>query len=255
MAGPLLGSVWAASHLNLRRLLHSLESENRASSPLSTQPAAADSTGTTVPRLPYTLPHSASHRLSDLAETTITRWHILRSELAPSLPLAFGGFFFSLVLAAQLGRSTLLAAAASLFCALSLISSQQVPRRNPGLQVSLPVFFAWLLGHSVCGNLHVTSAIAAAAFALVFADLSYCYENAPGSHVAWRSLFQLITVGCLIFIRQPLVAGLVALLISPHWLLLPLLQRVDTRERYFQALQPALLASGLLAAAALGYAP
>jgi len=126
---------------------------------------------------------------------------------------------------------------------------------------------AWLLGHSAFHNLHPVSIWAAGCYSAWFYGCT-AFGSKPESKdrgLFWRVAAQTGAVASLIIMRQPLVAAVVAILITPQILLLPLRDSPSTKDhrglarneqghqQYFGALQVPLIASMILTALALGY--
>lgn len=262
LVGPLLGTAWAAStqtrwrHSRLepsaQNLAPQLEEASRPWQDLA---------------LPYTLPGSASHRLAVRLATASARWQVLQQSLGRPLLLLVVSSTFALTVAAQLGSQSLALVIVSLAaaCSIGCRESRGTPWR--WLSVAAPICIAWLVGHAAFHNLHPISIWAAGCYSAWFYGCS-ALGSKPESidrGLFWRVAAQSGVVTSLIIVRQPLVAAVVAILITPQILLLPLrdsqtndnhrgLARAEQgHQPYSRALQVPLVASMILTALALGY--
>jgi hypothetical protein len=262
LVGPLLGIVWAAStHARWRELLR--DDSPGGNAPDSVVPS--ESWQSTA--LPYTLPGSGSHRLAVWIAAASTRWRTLEPHLGKPLVQLFAGTVFSLTVAAQLGRHNLALAGGSLLVA-HVGALGRVRRASHGLvSVSLPVLIAWLSGHAAFNSIHPLSAVVGLGFsvALFGCFAVYKHPERPIRGLVWQIGAQLVPIASLGIIRQPLMAAIVALLVTPQLLLIPLLQPSTSKAasihmvtgcgqaKYFHAVQFQLMLSMFLTALALGY--
>jgi hypothetical protein len=123
----------------------------------------------------------------------------------------------------------------------------------------VPLALAWLLGQAAFGTIRPVSVVVAAAFAMTLSASILLREQASqhSSALVWQVMPQIVVAACLVFVRQPLSAAAVALLVTPQLLLVPLLSSrghsAPARDRYFDSIQLPLLLSMILTALALGY--
>jgi hypothetical protein len=242
LAGPLLGTAWAAATRNGWR-------EDVPDDP----PGESE----VVASLPYTLPGSASAALSARLSALAGWWQRVEPRLGRPLVQLAVSAVFALAVAAQLGGQSLAIALASLLVAGGGGLLRPRWTRHAVVSHALPVLGAWLLGHAAFAGIAPLSALAAVAFSWVVAGLADL-DRSPGS-VARKALSTAapwaLAVSAVIAAMQPLAAALVALLGSLPLLLAPLLDSDGGRARYFRALQLALAVSMIAAALALGYTP
>jgi hypothetical protein len=174
---------------------------------------------------------------------------------------------FSLTVAAQLGAHSLALAGCSLLAAY--VGGLGLERRDSnGLAtVSLPMLIAWLSGHAAFSSLHPLSVVVAAGFAAALFGCSLVgkHPEQPSKGLIWQIGAQLLPVASLSAIRQPIIAAIVALLVTPQLLMIPLPQSSANkgmprnvgagggRARYFAGVQVQLMLSMFLTALALGY--
>jgi hypothetical protein len=248
LAGPLLGLAWGAV---LSLLKGSSTLIYRWASMADDPPANAASS--TVAKLPYTLPGSASHRLARRLATVLAWWQQAKTDLQRPLLQMTVSTVFALAVAAQLGRASAGLTALGLLAAHASGLSQRHWGLSPAALVSLPLLLAWLLGHAVFSVLRPASAIVAASFALSLAGSFALYRGLKP--LAWQIAPQVIAAASLVLVKQPVAAAVVALLGTPQLLLVSLLASPANRERYFSSVQFYLAASTFIAALALGYKP
>ena len=236
LVGPLLGIVWA------------LGAHVAWPSPADLPPGEHIRP---VRKLPFTQPGSPSSRLSRWIALTQAQWDTVRPVLArPALQLAVSTLG-ALVVAAQLGRQPFFVTATQLAIVYLSVLTQKRWASNLLFSVALPVFLAWLLGHSLYHSLTIATVVVGASFALALYAHNRLSESRPG--LLWLSLAQALTCSALVFIKQPVVAAIVGLLATLQFLLLPLLESEQGRHTYFSAVQVHLVASMILSALALGY--
>jgi hypothetical protein len=262
LVGPLLGVVWAAS--TQKRWAELLTDDPPAgSAPASLVPTASwRNTG-----LPYTLPGSVSHRLAVWMSVASARWRTMESQLGKPLVQLLGGTVFSLTVGAQLGPQNLALVGSSLLLAYVGGLGRVRWASNDLVTTSLPILIAWLSGHVAFNSLHPLSALVATGFAVVFFGCHLVDEHPeqPTKGLVWQAGAQILPIAGLIAAKQPIIAALVALLVTPQLLLIPLLQppantgmslhaeAERAQVHYFHALQLQLMLSMFLTALALGH--
>nr|MBC7245448.1 hypothetical protein [Chloroflexota bacterium] len=240
LAGPLLGTVWGAM-MRVRQHIKVLcnLSGNTESNPILT--------------LPYTLSGSTSYRLGVRLSLLSQWWQEAESVVSRPLVQLAASTIFSLTVAAELGRPSLIFAALGIIFAYTMGFSRGRWVFHPVFSISVPLFLNWLLGHVAFAALQPISVVMAASFAFVFCG---CFlSNRTGQSVAWQLVPQVVVVVGLVASGQPVIAAIVTLLASSQLLLIQLLWRPERRKQYFQAIQWQLAGSMLLAALALGYKP
>jgi hypothetical protein len=244
VAGPLLGTAWAACTRNEWR--EQLPDDPRG-----------NANGKAVTSLPYTLPGSASAALSARLSALGSWWQRVEPRLGRPLVQLATSTVFALALAAQLGQQSLVVALASLVVAY--VSGLLGPRwaHDPVVSPTLSVLGAWLLGHAAYAQITPLSALAALGFSLAIGCLSALNRRrgSVGQNALWLAVPWAAAVASLIGVMQPVAAALVALLVTPPLLLAPLLETDLGRAQYFRTVQLPLAASMIIAALALGYTP
>lgn len=240
LAGPLLGTVWAASACVRQQV-----------APWDYLPSDVESRSTFV--LPYTIAGSMSYRLAMRLSLLAVWWQGAKLALGRTIAQWMVGVVFSLAVAAQLGQRSLVVVALGLVMAhiVGFVHGPRILRSL--LSISVPLCFAWLLGHVVFATLHPMSALVAASFALVFFGCFMTSETSQGLIV--QAVPQAVVVASLIACNEPMTAVAVALLASPQLLLAQLLKLPGQCGQYFRAIQWHLAVSMILTALALGHKP
>lgn len=183
---------------------------------------------------PYTLPGSLADRLIRGAEERLSWWSSVwpRFEaplagLAFALPLAF-------VLAILLGRSVLLLIAVALIL-VAWESLRLHGGREPSrlLRASYAGGVAWLVGYLAFRPLIPQGAIQrhgeAFLWALVYTGLLHAFQSIDKGErdkgVRILNLVQILGVAVLVLTKEPILAGVMALLLLPQMLLQPVFKR------------------------------
>jgi chlorophyll synthase len=199
--------------------------------------------------LPYTAPGSPSHRLGRrLAWWRAAFWPRLGSALlglVVALPL-------TLTLAIILGqRAIILTSAALAIMVLALLHARRHSAPPLSLRAILEMGFAWLAGHIAFGPLTLWSFLLATCYTVAYHS---CLKLAVNGGKRWSTLLkvsQAAVIALLIFLRQPVVAGVVGLLLLPQMLLQPFLGQGEVELWYLRQTRPFLMAGMLLAALAI----
>jgi len=203
--------------------------------------------------LPYSAPGSPSHRIFGRLGWTKTWW---RAVFWPRLGTALLGLVvvlpLTLVLAIILGqRVIILTSAALAIMVLALLRARRHSAPPPSLRAILEMGFAWLAGHIAFGPLTLWSFLLAAFYTVAYHS---CLELARNSERRWLTLLkvsQAAAIALLIYLRQPVVAGVVGLLLLPQMLLQPFLGQGQVELWYLRRTGPFLMAGMLLAALAV----
>ncbi len=209
--------------------------------------------GASLTALPYTAPGSPSHHV-------FGRWSQMRAwgrgafrsrsgsallGLAVALPL-------TLILAVILGqRVIILTVAALAIMVLALLRARRHSSPPPSSRAILEMGFAWLAGHTAFGPLTLKSFLLAALYTVAYYS---CLRLATGSEKRWLVLLkvtQAAVIAILIFLKQPVIAGVVGLLLLPQMLLQPFLSQGEMALWYLRRTGPFLMAGMLLAALAV----
>ena len=249
LAGPLLAVAWRASG----RIRSSMELAAESANDAPQKPFGY---------IPYTLPGSASYRLTTRLGAVSAWLQRVSSELKMSLLRLGAGTLFSLVVAAELGQRTLAITAGALLYIYARIlgrrrwAAQRSGSRAQGaasqlLDHSLPIFLTWLIGHATYAAIRAESVLVALCFALVLHGCSQVQRTAQD--LLRLLLPQVVVVIYLVIAGQPVTAAGVTLLASSQVLWLPLLQIPAGRTKYFRAVRAPLAIAMLLTAWALGY--
>ena len=201
------------------------------------------------PGIPYTLPGSASHRVSAWLLRFETRWKHAGPRVGRPLVQWFVAALFSLVVALELGQQPFMLTAAGL--AIVLAMGLGLRNQGPAAFSILPALFAWCLGHATHAALTPASVAIAASFGWTFYA---CQQVDRDAAPPVRQVIPQASVACvLVATKQPIAAAIVASLALPNLLLWPLLEQDSGHSVYFRALQVALAASMAVAALAAGY--
>lgn len=182
-----------------------------------------------LPALPYTLPGSSSYRFRRFLTETISRWRTTLWPLWGSsvLDLTLSSAF-ALLVAALLGFGPLVLTIVALLvtvCRLVLLRSQQAGTLALGSCVlaGLP----WLMGYAAFGQVTFSTGRRGVMVALLLAGLYalafYSYQLLSRERAArgavLLNLAQAATAGVLVIQKQPILAGMVGLLLLPQVLL------------------------------------
>jgi hypothetical protein len=197
--------------------------------------------------LPYTAQGSPSHRIF----SRLGRMRAWRRQspgfagLVVALPL-------TLILAIILGQRVIIVTVAALaIMVLAFLGARRHGATPPSLRAILEMGLAWLAGHTVFAPLTLWSFLLA-----IFYTLAYhsCLKLATKSGKRWPSLLkvsQAAVIVLLVYLRQPIVAGVMGLLLLPQMLLRPFLGQGEAELWYLQRTRPFLMAGMLLAALAI----
>lgn len=203
--------------------------------------------------LPYTAPGSLSHRIfGRLHRTRAWGRVIFWPRLGPALLGLVVTLPLALVLATILGqRVIILTLAASAIMLLALILARRSITAPLSLRAILEMGLAWLAGHTAFGPLSWWSFLLATLYVVAY----HSYLKLPGnSEQRWLTLLevsQAVVVVVLIYLRQPLVAGVVGLLLLPQTFLYSLLDQSEEKLWLLQRTRPFLMIGMLLAALAV----
>ncbi|NIN69751.1 MAG: hypothetical protein GTO63_34720 [Anaerolineae bacterium] len=247
LADSLLGSVWSVVNSDLRVA--------------EGAPTGNPGRKTPVPSLPYTLPGSASARFFEFLSKRMAWW---RSTVWPQkgnlvLGLAFNSLLALLVSALLGGVPVLLTAIALALagCRLVLRSSREGVRLALGscFLAGLP----WLLGYTSFGDLGSLGSepgvtVEALAMAAIYALAYHSYQvlSAEGlsGGAALLNLAHVTAAAMLVVVKQPILAGGVALLFLPQLLLQPALLTTHDGLGYLRQVQAPTMAAMMVTALA-----
>ncbi len=247
LVDSLLGTVWSVVTSD-RRILGASEGGNPGQK--SSQSA-----------LPYTLPGSLGYRFFDFLSEIVTGWRAtLRSEAGSSLLTFIFGSLFALVVAALLGKGPLLLTGLALLIAawrLALPGSREVMRL--ALASCFLGGLAWLMGYATFCDLASLSGerslmgkplVLAAVYAVAF----HAYQLLGGGRFAkgatLLNLAQIAAATALVVVRQPILAGVVGLLLLPQMLLQPSLLSTGDGLWYLRRVQVFTMATMMVTAVA-----
>lgn len=247
LADSLLGTVWRLAASN-RWALAAGESGN---------PGQKGAT----PTLPYTLPGSAGYRVSSFLGERIARW---RSSIWPRfgssvLGLAFNSFF-ALLVAALLGAGPLSLAGVALLIAGWRLA---VPGAREGIRLGLASCFLaglpWLMGYvifrdlSLVGNqpdLVAKALVWAGIYAAAFHAYQLLSRETLSRGAGLLNLAHLAAAAILVIVKQPILAGIVALVWLPQVLLQPLMLSTGDGLWYLGRVQAFTMAAMMVTALA-----
>ena len=203
--------------------------------------------------LPYTAPGSPSHRIFGRLSRKLTWWRaVFWPRLGPALLGLVVALPLTLVLAIILGqRVIILTVAALAIMVLALIRARRHSAPPLSLRAILEMGLAWLAGHIAFGPLTLWSLLLATLYAVAYHS---CLKLATNSERRWLTLLKVsqgAVIALLIYLRQPVVAGVVGLLLLPQMLLQPFLDQGEVELWYLRRTGPFLMAGMLLAALAI----
>jgi len=158
----------------------------------------------------------------------------------------------TLILAIILGqRAIILTIAALAIMVLALIRARRNSAPPLSLRAILEMGLAWLAGHTAFGPLSLWSFLLATLYVVAYHS---CLKLARNSEKRWLALLkvsQAAVIFLLIYLRQPVVAGVVGLLLLPQTLLQPFLDQGEEELWYLRRTGPFLMIGMLLAALAI----
>jgi chlorophyll synthase len=203
--------------------------------------------------LPYTAPGSPSHRIFGRLGRMKTWW---QAVFWPRLGTALLGLVvalpLTLVLAIILGqRVIILTAAALAIMVLALLRARRHSTPPASLRAILEMGFAWLAGHTAFGPLTPWSFLLAALYVVAYHSCLDLARNGERRRLTLLKVSQAAVISCLIYLRQPVVAGVVGLLLLPQMLLQPFLGQGQVELWYLRRTCPFLMAGMLVAAQAI----
>ncbi|MBL7183800.1 MAG: hypothetical protein ISS50_05055 [Anaerolineae bacterium] len=203
--------------------------------------------------LPYTAPGSPSHRIFGRLGRMKAWWRaVFWPRLGPALLGLVVALPLTLVLAIILGqRVIILTSAALAIMVLALIRARRHSVPPLSLRAILEMGLAWLAGHIAFGPLTLWSLLLATLYAVAYHS---CLKLATNSERRWLTLLKVsqgAVIALLIYLRQPVVAGVVGLLLLSQMLLQPFLDQGEVELWYLRRTGPFLMAGMLLAALAI----
>jgi len=203
--------------------------------------------------LPYTAPGSPSHRVFSRLGRKLDWW---RAVLWPRHGPAFVGLVaalpLTLILAIILGqRVIILTVAALALMVLALLRTRRHSAPPLSLQAILEMGLAWLAGHTAFGSLTWWSFLLAILYTVAYHSCLKLAKNGGKPSLILLKASQAAVVALLICLRQPVVAGVVGLLLLPQMLLQPFLDQGQVELWYLRRTRPFLMAGMLLAALAI----
>jgi hypothetical protein len=235
LADPVLGSVWTlATDIGKRRL-----PQRRRGNPGNQSSMMA---------LPYTAPGSVGHRASSFVARTATRW---RSTIWPQVgSLVVGLGFLSLVallMAAVLGRGPLVVTVVALgVAAAALLDARSRATVRAGVASCFLAGLPWLIGYTALSGATLekqgpVALVQVLVWPALYAMSWYAYRSL-GEQRSYKgalllSLAHVLAVALLVVVRQPLMAGAVAVFLLPQLLLQPELLRVGDGLWYLRRAQ------------------
>jgi hypothetical protein len=214
-------------------------------------PSQAQEASLTAP--PYTAPGSPSHRTFGWLGQRLAWW---RAVFWPRLGSALLGLVvalpLTLALAIILGqRAIILTSAALATTVLALLRARRHGMPPLSLRAILEMGFAWLAGHIAFGPLTLWSFLIAISYTVTYHSCLSLAKDRGRRSLTLLKVSQAAVVTVLIFLRQPVVAGVVGLLLLPQMLLQPFLGQGEVELWYLRWTRPFLMAGMLLAALAI----
>jgi len=202
--------------------------------------------------LPYTATGSPSHRFFGRLGRRLAWW---RAALWPRQGSAVVGLAVVLpltfVLAVVLGqRVIVLTVAALAIVMLAFLRARRHSVSPLSLRAILEMGLAWLAGHTAFGPLTWWSFVLAILYTVAYHNCLKLAANSGKHSLVPLKLSQAAVIALLIFLRQPVVAGVVGLSLLPQMLLQPFLGQGEVELWYLRRTGPFLMAGMLLAALA-----
>ncbi|MFQ5812766.1 MAG: hypothetical protein ACE5I2_06205 [Anaerolineae bacterium] len=203
--------------------------------------------------LPYTAPGSLSHRIFSRLGRKLAWWRaVFWPRQGPALLGLVVTLPLTLVLAIILGqRVIILTVAALAIMVLALLRARRHSAPPPSLRAILEMGFAWLAGHTAFGSLTLWSFLLATLYTMTYHSCLRLAENSGKRWLILLNVSQAAVIALLIFLRQPVVAGVVGLLLLPQMLLQPFLGQGEVGLWYLRRTRPFLMAGMLLATLAI----
>ena len=203
--------------------------------------------------LPYTAPGSASHRAFSWLGRKLAWW---RAVFWPRLGSALLGLVvalpLTLALAIILGqRAIILTSAALAITVLALLRAHRHSAPPLSLRAILEMGFAWLAGHIAFGPLTLWSFLIAVSYTVAYHSCLNLAKDSRRRSLTLLKVSQAAVIAVLISLRQPVVAGVVGLLLLAQMLLQPFLGQGEVELWYLRRTRPFLMAGMLLAALAV----
>jgi hypothetical protein len=247
LVDSLLGTVWALASAGPSVLATSEGGNPEQKASLS------------VP--PYSLPGSFGYRFFGSLSQRVSLWRSALSSRAgsPLLSLIFNSLS-GLVVAALLGGGPLLLTGVALVVAvlcLALSPSQEAVRITLGSFFSAGL--AWLMGYTIFYNLAALSSdrtlvgkplLWAAIFAVAFHAYQLLSHGSLAKGATLLNLAQLTSIALLTIVKQPILAGIVGLLLLPQMLLQPSLLSMGDGLWYLRRVQVFTMAAMMVTAVA-----
>ncbi len=216
LGDPLLGTIWREASI--------------IASPSNPSPLSEGSKARLSP-LPYTLPGSLADSLFHWAEERLSWW----SSVWPRFEAPLAGLAFALplvfVLAILLGQSVLLLVAVALILvAWEFLRLHGGRRPSRLLRASYAGGVAWLVGYLAFGpQIAIQRHGEALLWTLIYTGVLYAFQSIDkgerGKGVRVLNLVQIFGVVVLVLTKEPILAGVAALLLLPQMLLQPVFKR------------------------------
>ena len=203
--------------------------------------------------LPYTAPGSPSHRIFSRLGQKLAWWRAVfwprqgsaLLGLAVALPL-------TLVLAVIVGRRVIILTTAALaIMVLALLRTRRHSVPPLSLRAILEMGLAWLAGHTAFAPLTLRSFLLATLYTVAYHNCLKLATNSGKRSLTLLKASQAAVIALLVFLKQPVVAGVVGLLLLPQMLLQPFLDQGEVELWYLRRTRPFLMAGMLLAALAI----
>jgi hypothetical protein len=198
--------------------------------------------------LPYTLPGSVGHRFSTFAGHAVIRW---QSTIWPRVGTSILGLgllcLVALLVAASLGSVVVLITAIALGVAgAALVDARSGGRLRGVLGSAFLAGLPWLLGYTALsdhgpaqGGLVSLAQVLVwpALYAATWRAYQWLDEEESDKGIVLLSVAQVLAVAVLVVVKQPIAAGVVALLLLPQLLLQPSLRQGADGPWYLRSVQ------------------
>ncbi len=203
--------------------------------------------------LPYTTPGSLSYRAFSWLNRKWAWWRVVFwPQLGHALLTLALALFLTLILSVILGQRVILITIAALaVTVLALLRAHRHGASSSSLQAILEMGFAWLAGHVAFAPLTLWSFVLAGFYTIAYHSCLKLAQNSAGRWLLLLKASQATVIAILVFLREPVIAGVVALMLLPQMLLQPFLNQGAVELWYLRRTYPFLMAGTLLAALAV----
>jgi len=199
--------------------------------------------------LPYTVPGSPGYRVFHRVGRKMAWWQTALWPRQGATLASFGVILpLTVVLSIILGRRVIILTVAALaIMVLALLRARRHTVPPLSLRAVLDMGLAWLAGHTAFAPLTLWSLLLAALYAVVYHSCLKLAADGGKRGLTLSAMSQAAVIAVLVFLRQPIVAGVVGLLLLPQMLLQQFLDQGQVELWYLRRTGPFVMAGMLLA--------